>query len=383
MRYPSKMNNNSNTIRCVHLTSVHKRIDTRIFLKQCCSLNKFGFNVSLVVSDGFGDSAESGVGVYDVGGYLGRFSRMVFNVRKIYSKSIALDADIYHLHDPELIPIGLKLKKRGKKVIFDAHEDLPKQILSKPYLNPLARRLLSRILALYEARVCGRFDAIVTATPAIRDKFLRMNPRTVDINNFPIWGELAAPISSWRNRKPHVCYIGGIAAMRGIREMVRAMEHVRSDVRLQLAGNFSEPFVEEEVRTYPGWNRVDTHGFVDREGVKRILSKAVGGMVVLHPAKNFLDSLPIKMFEYMSTGIPVIASAFPLWKEIIDGHQCGICVDPLDSAAIGRAIDSLLERPVEAEAMGVRGKEAVAERFNWKSEEAKLIELYDHLSRAN
>lgn len=370
-------------MKICHLTSVHARLDTRIYLKQCCSLATAGHDVHLVVADGKGPEVQCGVSIDDVGRAQGRIARMHQTTRRLLEKALVLDADIFHLHDPELIPIGLKLKKRGKKVIFDAHEDLPKQILSKPYLNPLARRLLSRILALYEARVCGRFDAIVTATPAIRDKFLRMNPRTVDINNFPIWGELAAPISSWRNRKPHVCYIGGIAAMRGIREMVRAMEHVRSDVRLQLAGNFSEPFVEEEVRTYPGWNRVDTHGFVDREGVKRILSKAVGGMVVLHPAKNFLDSLPIKMFEYMSTGIPVIASAFPLWKEIIDGHQCGICVDPLDSAAIGRAIDSLLERPVEAEAMGVRGKEAVAERFNWKSEEAKLIELYDHLSRAN
>ncbi|MDX9834263.1 MAG: glycosyltransferase family 4 protein [Desulfobulbus sp.] len=370
-------------MKICHLTSVHSRFDTRIYLKQCCSLAAAGYDVHLVVADSKGAEIQRGVSIDDVGRVQGRITRMRQTSKRLLEKAVVLDAEIYHLHDPELIPIGLKLKQRGKKVIFDAHEDLPKQIFSKPYLNPLSRWLLSRIFAFYEARVCGRFDAIVTATPAIRDKFLHLNPRTVDINNFPILGELAVPTTTWENRKPHVCYIGGIAALRGIREMVHAMEHVRSDVRLQLAGNFFEPSVEEEVRTYPGWNRVDTHGFVDREGVKKILSKAVGGMVVLHPAKNFLDSLPIKMFEYMSTGLPIIASAFPLWREIIDRHQCGICVDPLDSAAIGRAIDSLLERPDEAEAMGVRGKEAVAERFNWKSEEGKLIELYDHLSRAS
>ena len=367
-------------MKICHLTSVHARLDTRIYLKQSCSLAAAGHDVHLVVADGKGPEVQCGVSIDDVGRAQGRIARMHQTTRRLLEKALVLDADIFHLHDPELIPIGLQLKKRGKKVIFDAHEDLPKQIFSKPYLNPLARWLLSRFFALYESRVCGRFDAIVTATPAIRDKFLRMNPRTVDINNFPIWGELAAPASTWESRKPHVCYIGGIAAMRGIREMVRAMEHVRSDARLQLAGNFSEPPVEEEVRTYPGWSRVDACGFVDRGEVRQILSQAVGGIVTFHPAPNHMDAQPNKMFEYMSAALPIIVSNFPLWQEIIDTYQCGICVDPLNPVELGRAIDYLIDNPSDAEAMGSRGYNAVQNHYNWPAEELKLFALYEQLS---
>lgn len=370
-------------MKIVHITSVHSRYDTRIFLKECQSLACVpDYQVSLLVSDGIGGEAKCNVHIIDMGNKVNRLKRIFFISRSLYRIAIHLRGNIYHLHDPELIPIGLRLLKKGKIVIFDAHEDLPKQILTKPYLNRGLKWCLSRILACYEARVCGQFDAIVAATPAIRDKFLRINPHTVDINNFPILKELETPVSSWNKRKPHVCYIGGITEIRGIREMVRVMEHVQTDARLQLAGTFSEPDVEAEVGSYPGWQRVDRYGFVNRETVKDILASGMVGIVIFHPAPNHLEAQPNKMFEYMSAGIPVIASDFPLWRKIIDGNQCGICVDPLNVSAIGRAIDFLLEHPDEAEAMGSRGRKAIQEQFNWKIEEKKLIQLYEQLSEA-
>jgi glycosyltransferase involved in cell wall biosynthesis len=365
-------------VRIAHLTSAHPRDDIRVFLKECRSLAAHGHEVVLVVADGRGDEFRDGVTIADVGCSVGRLDRMFKVTRRVLRKALALNADIFHLHDPELLPIGLALKSRGKKVVFDAHEDVPKQILGKHYLYPWVRRLVSWGFARFEQFACARFDGVVTATPYIRDKFLTINPRSVDINNFPMLGELESAVA-WQDKADEVCYVGSIAEIRGVKELVRAMESTCTPVRLNLVGGFAEAGVEAEVQAYPGWSQVNATGFLGRQEVREVLGRSVAGMVTLHPVSNYLDALPIKMFEYMSAGIPVIASDFDLWRSIVEESQCGICVDPLDSAAIAFAIDFLVSRPGEAEKMGKNGRQAVLTRYNWAREEIKLVEFYDCL----
>lgn len=368
-------------MKIAHLTSVHPRFDTRIFNKMAVSVARHENMVTLIVADGLGDEFAKGVHIKDVGAYNGRFNRIRNAPGCVFLKALSIDADIYHLHDPELLPIALKLKKKGKRVIFDAHEDVPKQLLSKPYLNVQSRWFLSKLFAMFERWACPQIDMVVAATPNIRAKFLGMGVRSVDINNFPLLGELDAQVP-WSGKSNEVCYVGGISHIRGIFELVQSMEHVRTGVRLNLCGEFSDSDVERECKEMPGWRAVKEMGLIDRSAVREVLGSSLAGLVTFLPLPNHVDAQPNKMFEYMSAGIPVVASNFPLWREIIEGNQCGLCVDPTDPIAIANAIDYLVQHPDEAKQMGENGRRAVVDRYNWAQEEKKLLELYQDMLKA-
>lgn len=359
----------------VHLSSAHPRHDPRIFLKQCAGLAKSGYDVHLVVADGLGAESAQGVRIHDVGVLGGRINRILRTTHRVFSAARNLDADLYHLHDPELIPVGLRLKWLGKKVIFDSHEDVPVQILSKPYLDPRLSIPISRAYALFEHHACARFDGIVAATPFIQDKFLRINPNTIDVCNYPIPGEFE-PCVDWDGKRDEICYVGGLSAARGMREIVTSMAQVTTDTRLNLVGGFSEPDLRADLLKTPGWSKVNELGVLDRSGVRDVYRRSRAGLVTLHPLANYVDALPIKMFEYMSAGIPVIASDFPLWRGIIEAADCGICVDPRSPAAIAGAIEALARDPAKARILGQNGRAAMDNRFNWRTEEKKLLSFY-------
>jgi glycosyltransferase involved in cell wall biosynthesis len=345
---------------------------------MCKSVTALGQRVTLVVADGKGSEVADGVTVNDVGKPRGRLDRMWSVTNRIFAEALSLNADLYHLHDPELMPAGLRLKGLGKRVIFDAHEDLPMQLLGKPYLSRPVRWLLSSLMVIYESYACRRFDGVIAATPFIRDKFLPTNPNTINVNNFPLLHELESQ-TQWSDKQHEVCYIGGISAIRGIIELTEAMSLVGSGARLNLAGLFSESHVKDTVKALPGWGTVNELGTLGRKEVREVLSRSIAGLVTFHPMPNHLNAQPNKMFEYMSAGIPVIASDFPLWREIILGNDCGLLVDPLNPEQIAKAIDKLIRDPERAERMGQNGRRAVEERYNWGAEERKLISFYDNI----
>lgn len=357
-----------------HLTSAHPRFDTRIFIKECSSLATVkNYEVNLVVADGLRDEQKNGVQIYDVGKSEGRFNRIFKTTKRVLDKAIALDSDIYHLHDPELMFVGWKLKKLGKKVIFDAHEDLPKQVLSKHYLPKHMKKVLSFFVSKIETFILKKLDMTVAATPIIRDKFLSHQIHSVDINNFPILDELIDIKPTFKSNT--LCYIGLLYETRGIREIIMAIEGL--DVKLIIAGKFFDKEFEDEIKSLEGWKQVDFRGFVDREGIKSILKESIAGFVTLHPTPSYVEAYPVKLFEYMGAGIAVISSNFPLYKGFVESSGSGICVDPLDIQDIKKAIVTLSENKEEAKKMGMLGKEVIQQKYNWEKEEEKLVSAYE------
>ena len=362
-----------------HITSVHPAFDTRIFHKQCVSLAKAGYDVTLLAA-GCEEQDLNGVKIRSVPKEKNRVARMLKTPWKIYRKVVKSDAKICHFHDPELMPIGILLLLQGKKVIYDVHEDYPRNLLSKFWIPLSLRKTVALIIAAIEwlgARFF--FTAIVSPTPVIADRF--PSQKTILVQNFSQLQELVTEQDqSYCARSERIAYIGGIAEVRGIFEKIQAMEILsHKNCKLLLGGRFSNLDVEKKCKELDGWGKVEWQGWVDRNQVAKILAESRAGLVVLHPIVSYQHALPIKLFEYMSAGIPVIASDFPLWRKIIDDAQCGMLVDPLYPKAIAEAIDWLLDHPEEAEQMGKNGRKAVAEQYNWQSENKKLILLYKEL----
>ncbi len=358
-----------------HITTVHPRYDVRIFQKECKSLSKH-FNIFLIVADGLGDEVKDNVHIIDIGlRQTSRLKRAKIDSKKALKKALELNCELYHFHDPELIKIGLKLKRKGKKVIYDVHEDIPRQILSKPYIHKLLRPIISFIVEKIENNKAKQLDGIATSTPFIRNRFLKINKQCIDINNFPIINDFSS--ISFDNKKNQICYVGGLSENRGTYTLIKSLKNVNT--KLILAGKFESADFQKKCESLPEWSKVDFLGFVNRSEIKEILRDSKIGMVNLKPLINYLDALPVKMFEYMSAGIPVIASDFVLWQEIVESSECGICVNPEDEIKISDAIQLLINNPKNAERMGLNGQKSVQEQYNWKKEEQKLFTFYKEI----
>jgi len=365
----------------VHLTTVHPRDDIRIFRKECVSLAQAGYEVVQVVGDGLGDAMVQGVRIVDIGPRpAGRLARMRQQPAKALAAVRALQPAMVHLHDPELLPLGAKLAREGLTVVYDAHEDVPRQLLTKQWIPAWARRPLSAAFEVYENHRVRQLAAVVGATPHITQRFAAVARRSVNVSNFPFLDELAPEpsVPGTTAREHAVCYVGGIFLTRGAFSMVRALTHLPG-VRLLLCGRFEDAATEAALRAEPGWAQVDYLGVLGREGVRDVMARSRAGLVTLLPLPSYLDSLPIKMFEYMSASLPVIASDFPLWRDIVQRHACGLCVDPADPAAIAQAIRQVLDDPAAAQAMGRAGREAVHAHYHWPRAEAELLALYRSL----
>jgi len=365
-------------MKICHVTSVHTQHDIRIFRKQCVSLAKQGWDVTFLVANG---TIEEVQGVKIVPFELptsSRFSRIRKASKFAFKAALKQDADVYHFHDPELLPMGKKLIKAGKKAIFDAHEDFPAQIRDKYYIPKMFRGVLAKIAESYERRCAPKLTAVVTATPHIAKKFLNLNKHTLDINNYPISSELYGDLKPNVQEK-QVCYVGGLTEIRGVEQLIDAMTHVNGV--LTIAGKFSPQTFEEHVKSKKGFDRCKHLGLINRSEVRDLMASSIAGIVTFLPCANHVEAQPNKIFEYMSAGLPVIASNFELWKDLSEKNNCGICVDPHNPEAIANAITYVIDNPEEARAMGAKGRDLVTRVYNWENEEQKLVALYKSIEQ--
>lgn len=364
--------------RVVHITTVHIPLDVRVFHKECRSLVDAGFHVALICCHDK-DETVQGVQLRAIPKPSGRLHRMVVTQSHAFRRALRENADIYHIHDPELMLLGIALKLCGKCVVYDVHEDYRLKIWEKTYLSYPIRVILSWLVGRIED-LCGWvFNGIVTVTPHIARYFPAK--KTILVRNYPEYGEFELQdLPPYPERPNNIAYVGSITANRGAWRMLQAVHKLNEDhhlnAKLVLAGPIGTPELEADLRASPEWADVDYRGFLSREGIGKMLADSRVGILVLDPTPCYADAYPMKLFEYMSAGLPVVSSDFPVWRDIIAGADCGLLVDPLDVPAISEAIRHLLEHPTEAEAMGRRGKADALKLYYWEREAESLVALY-------
>ena len=300
------------------------------------------------------------------------------------------DADVFHFHDPELIFVGalLKLLTR-KKVFYDVHENVPKQILNKEWIKPWLRKLLSGVYRLGERMTLPFIDKIIIAEDSYWDNYANFKEKVVAVKNYPLLSySKTAPLDEAKGNGPvRLIYVGRLSKIRGIMEILEALlilvnEKKHDNLVLDVIGTGSDELLKEIttfIDTHELGRLVNLHGQMPHDEVYSYLYKSNIGLAILHPDPNYVESLPTKMFEYMSTKLPVIASDFPLWAGILKNSKCGITVDPLDPNKIADAIEYLLNNHGICVKMGENGRRAVEEKFSWEVEQGRLLTVYKEL----
>jgi glycosyltransferase involved in cell wall biosynthesis len=292
----------------------------------------------------------------------------------VIKEALKIKSDLYHLHDPELIPAGFILKILGKRVVYDAHENLSAAMVTKQYLKPLfVRKTVAKLVGVVEHLLSRSFDGIVTARPDITKTFT--HPKICTLRNFPKLEDLSitAEVEKINKVKFSVIYVGGITRIRGIIELINAFE-ILDNAELWLLGPFVESGFFEECKSLPGWINVRYLGEVKAFEIFGFLNQADAGIVTFLPAPNHMTTLATKPFEYMAVGLPIVMSNFQYWKEFFGDNS--LYVDPTSSESIAKTISELVNNPDLCEAMGRANKKLIYAEYNWENESEKLVDFY-------
>jgi glycosyltransferase involved in cell wall biosynthesis len=398
------------------LTTGHPALDGRIFYKEALSLRKTYNDITLIVPDDCGERMEHGIKIIGVG-----------DPRKIYSiwdrfkmagdivnKAIEIEADVYHFHDYELIfKVGkIKRKLPNCKLIYDVHEHYPDMMRRSRKFPNIIKPLLVFAVDKAELYYAKKFDQIITADDATKERFKPYNERVDIIYNFTEFRPQAEKENKASENMPtsesipdpenianseedvaspkvyDLIYQGDITLERGVYHVVQAIKILREkfpDIKMVFVGAFNDTLGKEIVDSYIAENNlqgnIEFTGRVPHTEVEHYIRKSKIGLVTLMPVPKFYKNIPTKQFEYMSCGLPVVGSNLPPIQRFLTPYNSGIIVDPTKPEEIAKAIGILLSDPRLCEEMGQNGIKAVREEYNWGKMEELLLKIYSRLEK--
>ncbi|MCD4658330.1 MAG: glycosyltransferase [Planctomycetes bacterium] len=352
--------------KIVHMTSVHPTFDVRIFHKECKSLHKAGFDVSLIAPHDKNEVVD-GIKILAVPPPKNRLQRMLKTTWYVFRRAMKQKAVLYHFHDPELIPIGVLLKLLGKKVIYDIHEDYVTSIKSKEYINITLRLFIATIFNYFE-RCCSIIFNNIIAEKYYIERF----PYSSEVLNYPTLSTFHKNSESYNKKKDFsnykLLYTGGVSENRGALIHAKIPEY-KSNVSVYLVGYCHETLYQKISNNDIINKNLFLIGRNQYVPFKDIVSQYYNehwlcGLAIFPYNQHNLRKLLTKFYEYMYMKIPIICSNFPVWKEFVDKNKCGLVVEPNEMNSITKAIDWLIKHPDEANQMGENGHKTVVTKYN-------------------
>jgi len=369
------------------ITSAHSPYDDRIYYKEALSLLEVGYKVSIVAPFRKSEISNDGVEIIAVAKPASRLGRFMLAGMEIFKIALSQNADIYHFHDPDLLPWMVFLSMKGKKVIYDVHEYNSESILSKTWLPVVLRKPLARSLDWLEKLGSKRFSGIITVNPHMARIFNSYNENVVSIANYPLkWFIEACKEKENASPLERIIYVGGLNKERGYELIFKAMQLInkyRHDAECLIVGNIDYSDVNGQYPRFKDTGQtiygVTWKGVVELSNVPNHLLSSRIGWIPWQWTPNNDKGTPVKIFEYMSAGLPVVASRLGFITNIIENVHCGLLVPPDDAKAHADAICYLLNHREEAEKMGENGLRAVQDFYNWENESKKLVGFYNKI----
>lgn len=363
------------------VSTVHDPFDSRVFYKLARTLARGGYTVTLL-APGAPDETFDGVRLKPLPPKppARQAWRRWLGLLRVWRQARAEHADLYFVYDPEMTVVGLLLKLGGRKVVYDIHEHVPYQILDKDWIPRALRRPVAWLYDRYERLAVRAFDAVLPAFEQIAGRFPHARRKMAIIRNVP---ELAL----WRSAKPDrpapdgsiiAVYSGSVQPDRCVLECVQAVNRLDPalNVHLWVIGPFKMDAYEAEVRAAAG-ERVHLWGNVRHDGVPALLAQAHIGLMSLRPQRNSSVNWPIKLFEYMAAGLPMIMHDNPFWLSLAGESALAVNIEDPDSIAAG--IAALAVDGARRAEMGAHGRERAQQQYNWDDQAAELLAVIERL----
>ena len=369
--------------KVAHLTTLHSAFDNRIFLRECRSLARAGYDVVLIAPHPQQERIDQ-VRIRPVPLSRSRMERLLWQGSRVFRSAVDEKADLYHFHDPDLLPWALLLRLRTRRpVVYDVHEDYVTSLTYKPYLPRWLGRLIGWGYGTLEQATRAAFKIVIAER-----YYARRFPDAVPVLNYPdqsVLDELLDhPRQAPAGDQIRLLYTGSASVMRGALVMAELARDLPDGGSVTMIGACSADVAQAVREICPQAQRLRIDGEGGHVPYRRIVAAYrepwTAALALFPDSPHVREKELTKFFEYMAAGLPIVCSDFPVWRELVQGTGAGVCVEPGNAEAALAAIRALARDPERARAMSDAGRRAARTQFSWEGQARRLVALYADLA---